>query len=54
MTTDFFTFLWSKTTLIAVGVGGTGVDPPTCKMGTLFLMSFALTVPIVREKIACG
>ena len=29
-----FPSLWSKTTLITGGVGGTWVDPPSCKMAT--------------------
>ena len=35
--------LWSKTTLNTGGMGGARVDPPTCKMGTFFLMSQTLT-----------
>ena len=41
--------VWSKTTLITGGVGGTGVNPPSCKMGTFFLGSLALNVPIYRN-----
>ena len=41
--------VWSKTTLITVGVGGTGVDPPSCKMSTFFLGSLALSMPICRN-----
>ena len=37
--------VWSKTTLITGGVGGTGVDLSSWKTGT-FLMSLALSVPI--------
>ena len=36
--------LWSKTTLIASSVSWAGVNPPTCKMGTFFLMSLTLTL----------
>ena len=41
--------LWSKTTLIPGDVGGTGVDPPTCKTGTFYLRSLALCVLIFRN-----
>ena len=41
--------IWSKTTLIASGVSGTGVNPPFCKMGIFFLWSLALSVPIRRN-----
>ena len=41
--------LWSKTTLNTGGMGGAGVDPPTCKMGTFFLMSLTLTVPSLNN-----
>ena len=37
--------LWSKTTQTTGCVGGTWEDPPTCKMGTFFLMSLTLTEP---------
>ena len=40
---------WSKTTLIASSVSGAGVNPPFCKMGTFFLRSLALSVPIRRN-----
>ena len=36
----------SKTTLITGGVGETGEDPPTRKMGTFFQIPLALTMPI--------
>ena len=38
--------VWSKTTLITGDMGGAGVDPPSCKTGTFFLRSLALSVPI--------
>ena len=41
--------LRSKTTLISGSVDGTGVDPPYYKMGTFFLRSLALSVPIYRN-----
>ena len=41
--------VWSKTTLITGSVGGTGVDPPSCKTSTFFLRSLALSVPIYRN-----
>ena len=41
--------LWSKTTLNTGGMGGAGVDPPTCKMGTFFLMSLTLTEPSLNN-----
>ena len=41
--------VWSKTTLITGSVGGTGVDPPSCKTSTFFLRSLALRVPIYRN-----
>ena len=39
----------SKTTLIASSVSGAGVNPPFCKMGTFFLRSLALSIPIYRN-----
>ena len=38
----------SKTTLITglCRVGGAGVGPPTCKMGTFFQIPLALIMPI--------
>ena len=41
--------VWSKTTLITSGVGVAGVDPPSCKMDTFFLVSLALSLPIYRH-----
>ena len=41
--------LWSKTTRTTGGVGGTWEDPPTCKMGTFFLMSLTLTEPSLNN-----
>ena len=41
--------LWSKTALNTGGMGGTSVDPPTCKMGTFFLMSLTLTEPSLNN-----
>ena len=41
--------LWSKTTQTTGGVDGTWEDPPTCKMGTFFLMSFTLTEPSLNN-----
>ena len=41
--------LWRKTTLITGGVGGTGENPPSCKMSKVFLGSSALCVPIRRN-----
>ena len=41
--------LWSKTTRTTGCVGGTWEDPPTCKMGTFFLMSLTLTEPILSN-----
>ena len=41
--------VWSKTSLITGSVGGEGVDLPSCKMGTFFLRSLALSVPIYRH-----
>ena len=35
-----------KTTLITGGVGGTGVGPPTFKLGTFLLWPLALSLPI--------
>ena len=40
--------VWSKTSLNAVGMGGAGVDPPTCKMRAFFLMSLTLTESMSR------
>ena len=40
--------VWSKTSLNTGGVGGTGEDPPTCKMETFF-MSLTLTEPIFNN-----
>ena len=37
--------LWSKTTQTTGGVDGIWENPPTCKMGTFFLMSLTLTEP---------
>ena len=41
--------LWSKTTLNTGGMGGARVNPPTCKMGTFFLMSLTLTEPSLNN-----
>ena len=41
--------VWSKTTLITGSVGGTGEDPPTCKMGVFFLMPLRLTEPSLNN-----
>ena len=38
--------VWSKTNLNPGCVGGTWVDPPSCKMNTFFLRSLALSMPI--------
>ena len=38
-----------KTTLITVHVGGTRACPPTCKMGTFFHISLALSMPISNK-----
>ena len=43
------TLLWSKTTQTTGGVGGAGVDPPTWKMTSIFLVSFAFCMPIYRH-----
>ena len=40
---------WSKTTLNTGCVSGTWVDPTSCKMGSFFLRSLALSVPIYRN-----
>ena len=40
---------WSKTTLITSSVHGAGVNPLFCKMGTFFLRSLALSLPIYRH-----
>ena len=42
-------YLWSKTTLITVGVGWAWVDPPSWKTDIFFLRSLALSVPISRN-----
>ena len=34
---------------IASSVSGAGVNPPFCKMGTFFLGSLALSIPIYRN-----
>ena len=39
----------SKTTLIASSVSEAGMNPPFCKMGTFFLRSLALSIPIYRN-----
>ena len=41
--------VWSNTTLITSSVGGAGVDPTSCKMGTFFLSSLGLSVPMYRN-----
>ena len=41
--------LFSKTTLIPGGMGGTRVNTPTCKIGTFFLMSLTLTEPSLNN-----
>ena len=41
--------IWSKTSLNTGGVGGARADPPSCKMGTFFLMSLTLTEPIFNN-----
>ena len=41
--------VWSKTDLNTGGVGGTGVDPQTWKMGISFLMSLVLRMPIFNN-----
>ena len=38
--------VWSKTSLNTGCVGGTWVNPPSCKMNTFFLRSLALSMPI--------
>ena len=40
---------WSKTTLNTGCVHGIWVDPTSCKMGSFFLRSLALSVPICRN-----
>ena len=35
-------------------MGGAGVNPHTCKTGTLFRISLALSVPIFNKKILSG
>ena len=40
--------IWSKTTLITSGVGGAGVDSLPRKLGTFFLRSLTLSVPILE------
>ena len=42
--------LWSKTILIASWVREKGVNDPSYKMRTIFLMSLALSVPIFNKK----
>ena len=37
-------------TLIPSCVGGAGVDPPTCQIRTILLVSLALTMPIFNKK----
>ena len=41
--------LWSKTTQTTGGVDRIWEDPPTCKMGTFFLMSLTLTEPSLNN-----
>ena len=41
--------LWSKTTQTTGGVDRTWEDPPTCKMGTFFLMPLTLTEPSLNN-----
>ena len=41
--------LWSKTTRTTGGMGVTWEDPPTCIMGTFFLMSLTLTEPSLNN-----
>ena len=38
--------VWSKTSLNTGGMGKASVNPPTCKMGTFFLIPLTLTEPI--------
>ena len=42
--------IWSKTTPITVGVGGSGANPHTLKMWTFFLMPLTLRMPIFNKK----
>ena len=41
--------VWSKTTLNTGGMGGAREDPPTCKMGTFFVISLTLTEPSLNN-----
>ena len=41
--------VWSKTSLNTGSVGGAGLDPPICKMGTLFFMPLTLTEPSLNN-----
>ena len=41
--------VWSKITLISGSVGGTGVDPPSCKTSKFCLWSLAFSMPIYRN-----
>ena len=42
--------VWSQTTLSTGGMGGSGADPPSCKVGTFCPKTMALSVPIFGEK----
>ena len=41
--------VWNKTRLNTGCVGGTWVDPPTCKMNLFFLWSLARSMQIYRN-----